>query len=148
MTGMKHAIEQAARVLAAHQLGGPRGGTAGVAWCECSCGARLGISGGDRKYAMSLGIRHMALALAEAGLLAPAPLREGRQSEHTVRETAAYFARKVQRIGDRISCRDYRRSLVDVVALEGVQGFLDRIARDDLDVYAMDPAEGDGRAVL
>ena len=76
MTGMEHAIEHAVRVLAAHQLGGPRGGTAGVAWCECACGARLGISGGDRKYAMSLGIRHVALALAEAGLLAPTPLRE------------------------------------------------------------------------
>ena len=91
----------------------------------------------------------IAAALADAGLLAPAPLREGPRSEHTVRETAAYFARQVKRIGDRISDRDYRRSLVDVVALESVQGFLDRIARDDLDVYAadaVDPAEGDGRA--
>lgn len=87
--------------------------------------------------------------LAEKGLIAPAPLREDQRSEHTVRETAAYFARKVQRIGDRISDRDYRRSLVDVLALENVQGFLDRIARDDLDVYATDAvnrAEGDGRA--
>ena len=82
-------------------------------------------------------------ALSERGLLAPEPLREGQRSEHTVRETAAYFARRVQRIGDRISDRDYRRSLVDVVALESVQGFLDRIARDDLDVYAVDRAEGD-----
>lgn len=90
----------------------------------------------------------IAEALATNGLLAPAPLREEPRSEHTVRETAAYFARRVQRVGDRISDRDYRRSLVDVVALENVQGFLDRIARDDLGVYAADAvnrAEGDGR---
>lgn len=124
VTGMEHAIEQATEVVHGYlpMLFGP-----------------------DRARQSE----HIARALTEAGLLAPAPLREEQRSEHTVRETAAYFARQVQRIGDRISDRDYRRSLVDVVALESVQGFLDRIARDDLDVYAadaVDPAEGDGRA--
>ena len=125
MTGMEHAIEQVAQVAV-----------------SAMDGYSEGASHIDD-------YRIIARALAEAGLIAPTPLREDQRSEHTVRETAAHFARKVQRIGDRISDRDYRRSLVDVLALENVQGFLDRIARDDLDVYATDAvnrAEGDGRA--
>ena len=133
MTGMEHAIEQATEraeiVLAPHFRNVALGGVE------------------DDTHLGALVLRAVD-ALADAGLLAPAPLREDQRSEHTVRETAAYFARKVQRIGDRISDRDYRRSLVDVLALENVQGFLDRIARDDLDVYATEAvnrAEGDGR---
>ena len=128
MTDMEHAIEHAAAAIRRTR--------------EFQAGAAFGVPE-DAYEAYTLGV---ARALAEAGLLTPAPLREDQRSEHTVRETAAYFARKVQRIGDRISDRDYRRSLVDVLALENVQGFLDRIARDDLDVYAtdaVDRAEGE-----
>ena len=76
MTGMEHAIEQVARVLAAHQLSEPQGGANARAWCECSCGSRLETWGGTRDYAVTLGNRHIARALADAGYLAPAPLRE------------------------------------------------------------------------
>lgn len=124
MTGMEHTTEQVAKVVD------------GILSADPQIAHEMRGDEPDR----------IAHALAEAGLLAPAPLREDQRSEHTVRETAAYFARRVQRVGDRISDRDYRRSLVDVVALENVQGFLDRIARDDLDVYAVDRAEGDGSA--
>lgn len=131
MTGMEHAIELVANALHGDQC--PEDPDPGE---RCNCGA-------DDFYRQA---EIVLDTLREAGILAPAPLREDQRSEHTVRETAAYFARKVQRIGDRISDRDYRRSLVDVLALENVQGFLDRIARDDLDVYAtdaVDRAEGE-----
>lgn len=58
------------------------------------------------------------------------------RSEYTVQETAAYFARKVQRVSDRIRSADYQRSVSDIVGLDSIQGFLDRVARDDLDMFA------------
>src|SRR5690625_3159172 len=67
--------------------------------------------------------------------------RAEQRSEYTVQQTAAHFARKVQRVSDRIRSTDYQRSVSDIVALDNVEGFLDRIARDDLDVFAAGRAE-------
>lgn len=68
-------IDQVVDVLAAHQLSEPGGGTATGSRCACTCGEVLRTPG-DRDYVMTLGRRHVARALAEAGLLAPAPLYE------------------------------------------------------------------------
>src|SRR5690625_511327 len=69
--------------------------------------------------------------------------RAEQRSEYTVQQTAAHFARKVQRVSDRIRSTDYQRSVSDIVALDNVEGFLDRIARDDLDVFAAGRAEAE-----
>lgn len=60
------------------------------------------------------------------------------RSEYTMRETAAYFAARVERLADRAQAEG-RLKVSDRVALDSVRGFLDRIARDDLGVYAPEP---------
>lgn len=57
-------------------------------------------------------------------------------SEFTMQETAHYYMHRMRRLRDRISQPDYRRSLPDVMSLDSVTAFLDRVARDDLGVFA------------
>lgn len=68
------------RVLAEHQISEPAGGTASIAWVQCSCGARLDVTGGTRSFALTLGLRHVMRALVDAlvdeGLITPATLRK------------------------------------------------------------------------
>lgn len=64
-------IEKAARVLAEHRLEAPTGGTAGTARCACSCRAVFETDGGTRDLVLWRGRRHVAQALADAGLIVP-----------------------------------------------------------------------------
>lgn len=67
--------------------------------------------------------------------------------EYTVQETAAYHARAVQRIQDGAHANGWKLTLPNVIALESVQAFLDRISRDDLGVFAPQPA-AEGKRLL
>lgn len=55
--------EQVVSVLRKHQLDEPSGGTASLAWCNCSCGYQARIREGTRDYAKSLAIAHQALMI-------------------------------------------------------------------------------------
>lgn len=57
-------------------------------------------------------------------------------SAWTVRETAAYYAGKVQRLREAMGEPGYKRSLTDALTLESATAFLNRVARDDLDIFA------------
>lgn len=79
-------IEKAARILAEHRLEAPTGGTAGTALCTCSCGVVSISVTGTRDHARWAGHRHVAQALADAGLLAP----ENTRTESAVKAEALY----------------------------------------------------------
>ena len=64
-------IDKAARVLDEHVISAPNGGTASLAWCTCSCGYQAKLYSGTRDQVASLARRHVAQALADAGLLRP-----------------------------------------------------------------------------
>lgn len=62
------------------------------------------------------------------------------ESAYTVEQTAAYFAARLRAIGDALPHRPLRAS--DVVSLTSVAAFLDRIAAQDLSVFAAGSAAG------
>lgn len=61
----------------------------------------------------------------------------GATSAYTVRETAAYYAAKIERIADEQQ-RDKRIRLSERVSMDSIRAFLDRIARDDLGAFRLD----------
>lgn len=63
------------RVLGQHTLREPTGGVNVGSECQCSCGTRHRTSG-TREFAYVLGLRHVARALADEGLITPATLRK------------------------------------------------------------------------
>lgn len=56
-------------------------------------------------------------------------------SEYTVRETAAYYAQRVENISDSARANGWKLALRDVIALDSIRAFLGRVARDDLAVF-------------
>lgn len=130
---MRDAIARAAEVLDAHQLGEARGGSANRSWCQCSCGSRL-ETGGTRDHAMTFGHRHIARALAEAGLLAPAPLRE----EWAQRWTRRSGEVRVMKVASEEDADPGREPGVEAIH---------RYRTDWWPIDGISRADGDGRAV-
>lgn len=58
------------------------------------------------------------------------------RSEYTVQQTAAYYGSRLGALKARIAEPDYKRSVRDLVLLDSAVAFLDRVARDDLDIFA------------
>lgn len=52
-----------AEVLARHQISRPNGGSATVAWCDCSCGYREEVWGGTREVVEARVKQHQARAV-------------------------------------------------------------------------------------
>lgn len=142
MTDMEHAIERAAQDEANRRHAAAERSLNKAKYAE---GRDYYENDGHREGFVD-GAEWAVEQLRAQGVLAPAPLTEEQRSAHTVRETAAHYANRLQRLRDQIMDPSYRRSVVDAIALESAEQFLDRIARDDLDVFAVDRAEGDGRA--
>lgn len=67
-------VRRTAKVLISHPLGTVQGGTAAGAFVLCGCGTV--INGASRDHAHARAREHVARAMADASLLAPAPLRE------------------------------------------------------------------------
>lgn len=63
------------------------------------------------------------------------------ESEYTMRETAAYYAQRVENITDAARANDWKLTLRDVVGLDCARAFLSRVARGDLDVFAPESTE-------
>lgn len=55
--------DQIVRALEKHRLSPSMGGTASIAWCDCSCGTRVEAMGAPREHADQLGLRHQADAV-------------------------------------------------------------------------------------
>ena len=60
-------------------------------------------------------------------------------SAYTVRETASYYANRLQSLRDHLLQPDYKRKVVDVLLIESAMAFLSRVARDDLSIFAGEP---------
>jgi hypothetical protein len=57
------------------------------------------------------------------------------KSEYTVRETAAYHAQRVENISDEARANGWKLDVRAIVSLNSIRAFLDRVARDDLDIF-------------
>lgn len=62
-------------------------------------------------------------------------------SEYTLQQTAAYYRDRLIWLRDRISSSDYQPSVRDLVLLDSARSFLDRVARDDLDIFATESGD-------
>lgn len=57
------------------------------------------------------------------------------QSGYTVRQTAAYYALRIENIRDKARANEWKLDLRSVISFDSIQAFLDRIARDDLGIF-------------
>ena len=76
MTGMEHAIEKAARLIEAHNEITRDTEFGGIVCDECGWSLAYKNPSDPANFVSNSKAEHLARALAEAGLLAPAPLRE------------------------------------------------------------------------
>lgn len=66
---------------------------------------------------------------------------EPTRSEYTVQQTAAYHRDRLTQLQDRITSPDYRQSVRDLVLLDSTRAFLDRVARDDIGIFATESGD-------
>lgn len=119
MTGMEHAIEQAARVMARAYFGEP------VEHDDMECATEW------------------ARVLADAGLLAPAPLREEWSAAFTA--VSPDGTRRIERIGTPGS-REHSQETCDDCNADDPEVLFFLVRSHYTDWLPVDRAEGDGRA--